>query len=65
MEEEESLKFSTLAKLAHQYELLIFLIIQTAKGDRDNPMGSKKGTHEASVILRIRTYSLKKQKMES
>lgn len=53
MEEEESLKFSTLAKLAHQYELLIFLIIQTAKGDRDNPMGSKKGTHEASAILRV------------
>lgn len=53
MEEEESLKFSSLAKLAHSHNLLIFLIIQTAKGDRDNPMGSKKGTHEASIILRV------------
>ena len=61
MEEEESLKFSSLAKLAHQYNLLIFLIIQTAKGDRDNPMGSKKGTHEASVILRVERMEADRQ----
>lgn len=53
MEEEESLKFSTLAKLCHSLDLLVFLIVQTSKGDRDNPMGSKKGGHEASIIMRI------------
>ncbi|WP_034373914.1 MULTISPECIES: DnaB-like helicase C-terminal domain-containing protein [unclassified Helicobacter] len=53
MEEEESLKFSCLAKLCHSLNILVFLIVQTSKGDRDNPMGSKKGGHEASIIIRI------------
>lgn len=53
MEEEESLKFSLLAKLCHSLGILVFLIVQTSKSDRDNPMGSKKGGHEASVIIRI------------
>ena len=53
MEEEESLKFSTLAKICHSLDVLIFLIVQTSKGDRDNHMGSKKGGHEASIIMRI------------
>lgn len=53
MEEEESAKFSTLAKLAHKLEILIILIIQTAKGDSNNPMGSKKGGHESSITIRI------------
>lgn len=53
MEEEESLKFSTLARLCHSLGIVVFLIVQTSKGDRDNPMGSKKGGHEASIIMRI------------
>lgn len=53
MEEEESLKFSLLAKLCHSMGILVFLIVQTSKSDRDNPMGSKKGGHEASIIIRI------------
>lgn len=53
MEEEESLKFSTLARLCHSLGILIFLVVQTSKGDRDNPMGSKKGGHEASIIIRV------------
>ena len=53
MEEEESLKFSLLAKLCHSMGILVFLIVQTSKSDRDNPMGSKKGGHEASTIIRI------------
>lgn len=53
MEEEESLKFSLLAKLCHSLGILVFLIVQTSKSDRDNPMGSKKGGHEASIIIRI------------
>ncbi|CUU82548.1 ATPase domain-containing protein [Campylobacter hyointestinalis] len=53
MEEEESEKFSTLAKLAHSLEILIILIVQTSKTDSNNPMGSKKGGHESSITIRI------------
>ena len=53
MEEKESLKFSTLAKLCHALEIFVFLIVQTSKGDTTSPTGSKKGAHEASIILRI------------
>lgn len=53
MEEKESFKFSSLAKLAHSLGLLIFLVIQNSKEDRENPMGSKKGGHEANIIIRI------------
>ena len=53
MEEEESSKFSTLARLAHRLDIVIMLIIQTSKSDRDNPMGSKKGGHESSITIRI------------
>lgn len=63
MEEEESLKFSTLARLAHSLDLVILLIVQTSKGDRDNPMGSKKGGHEASVILRIEHCKAKDEEL--
>ena len=53
MEEEESLKFSTLARLCHSLEIVVLLIVQTSKGDRDNPKKRKKGGHEASIIMRI------------
>lgn len=53
MEEEESMKFSILARLCHSLGIVVLLIVQTSKGDRDNPMGSKKGGHEASIIIRI------------
>lgn len=53
MEEKESFKFSTLAKLCHSLEIFVMLIIQTSKTNTDSPMGSKKGEHEASIILRI------------
>lgn len=53
MEERETLKFSTLAKLAHRLEILIFFIIQNSKSDADNPSGTKKGGHESSITLRI------------
>lgn len=60
MEEEETEKFSTLAKLAHSLEILIILIIQTSKTDPNNPMGSKKGGHESSITLRIEHVRAKK-----
>lgn len=60
MEEEETMKFSTLARLCHSLDILIILVIQNAKGDKENPMGSKKGGHEASVIIRIERVAPKK-----
>lgn len=64
MEEEESLKFSSLARLCHSLGILVFLIVQTSKGDRDNPMGSKKGGHEASIILRLEHSAAKSEMRE-
>ena len=60
-EEEESLKFSTLAKLCHSLNIFIILICQNSKSDKDNPLGSKKGGHEASIIIHIERVRLKKQ----
>ncbi|WP_289774454.1 hypothetical protein [Campylobacter felis] len=53
IEQAESLKFSTLAKLCHSLEIFVMLIIQTSKSDPESPSGSKKGEHEASIILRL------------
>ncbi|TQR31806.1 hypothetical protein DMB92_05305 [Campylobacter sp. MIT 99-7217] len=71
MEEKESFKFSSLAKLCHSLEIFIMLIIQTSKTDKDSPTGSKKGEHEASIILRIeknppdkRDYSQKESEFD-
>jgi len=54
MEERETEKFSRLAKLAHRLKILIFLIIQTTDTAPDRPLGSKKGAHEASVMIRLK-----------
>lgn len=53
MEEEETLKFSTLARLCHSLNIIIFFVIQNSKNDKENPMNSKKGAHEASIIIRV------------
>lgn len=60
MEEKESFKFSALAKICHSLGVFIMLIIQTSKTDSDSPTGSKKGAHEASIILRIEKIKPKK-----
>lgn len=60
MEEEETAKFSTLARLCHSLNILIILVIQNSKSDRENPMGSKKGGHEANIIIRIERVAPKK-----
>lgn len=52
-EEKESEKFELLGKLAHRLGLIIFLIIQTSKADEDTPFKSKKGAHEASIIMHL------------
>lgn len=54
MEERETEKFSRLAKLAQKMDILIFMIIQTTDAAPDRPLGSKKGAHEASVMIRLK-----------
>lgn len=52
-EEKESEKFEILGKLAHEKDIVIMLIIQTSKSDPDTPFKSKKGAHEASIIMHL------------
>lgn len=52
-EEKESEKFEILGKLAHKEDIIIFLIIQTSKADPDTPFKSKKGAHEANIIIHL------------
>ncbi|MDD2267491.1 DnaB-like helicase N-terminal domain-containing protein [Sulfuricurvum sp.] len=58
MEDRESEKFSRLAKLAHKLNIDILLIIQNSKADAAasviSPMGTKKGAHEASIIIHLK-----------
>ena len=58
-EEKESEKFEILGKLAHEKELIIMLIIQTSKSDPDTPFKSKKGAHEASIIMHLENIETK------
>lgn len=61
LEEEETTKFSVLAKLAHQLNIVIFFIVQTSKTDTQNPSGTKKGAHEASIAIKIEHVREKNQ----
>lgn len=58
MEDRESEKFSRLAKLSHRLNIVILLIIQNSKADAAasviSPMGTKKGAHEASIIMHLK-----------
>lgn len=63
-EEEESQKFSTLAKLCHSLNLFILFICQNSKTDKDNPLGSKKGGHEASIIVHIERVKPEREDIE-
>ncbi|GAA8833705.1 hypothetical protein VN1336_02440 [Helicobacter pylori] len=53
IEEVETIKFSTLADLAKRLQVIIILIIQNSKNDSYAPTGSRKGAHEAHVMIRI------------
>ncbi|GAA9198006.1 hypothetical protein Taiwan878_14350 [Helicobacter pylori] len=53
IEEVETTKFTTLAELAKRLQVIIILIIQNSKNDSYAPTGSRKGAHEAHVIIRI------------
>lgn len=53
VEEEESLKFRTLGKLANELNILILFIVQNSKTDPTSPMGTKKGAYEAFIYLHV------------
>ncbi|GAA9671667.1 hypothetical protein HpVH12_15010 [Helicobacter pylori] len=53
VEEVETIKFTTLADLAKRLQVIIILIIQNSKNDSYAPTGSRKGAHEAHVMIRI------------
>lgn len=53
IEEVETAKFTTLAELAKRLQVIIVLIIQNSKSDSYAPTGSRKGAHEAHVMIRI------------
>ncbi len=53
IEEVETIKFTTLAELAKRLQVVIILIIQNSKNDSYAPTGSRKGAHEAHVMVRI------------
>ncbi len=53
IEEAETTKFTTLADLAKRLQVIIILIIQNSKNDSYAPTGSRKGAHEAHVMIRI------------
>nr|WP_241889398.1 ATPase domain-containing protein [Helicobacter pylori] len=53
IEEVETIKFTTLADLAKRLQVIIILIIQNSKNDSYAPTGSRKGAHEAHIMIRI------------
>ncbi|MFT2766359.1 RAD55 family ATPase [Helicobacter pylori] len=53
IEEVETFKFTILSDLAKRLQVVIILIIQNSKSDSYSPTGSRKGAHEAHVIIRI------------
>ncbi|GAA8759002.1 hypothetical protein VN1340_10950 [Helicobacter pylori] len=53
IEEIETSKFSALGECARNLQVLIILIIQNSKNDSYTPAGSRKGGHEAHLMIRI------------
>lgn len=53
IEEAETAKFTILADLAKRLQVVIVLIIQNSKSDSYAPTGSRKGAHEAHIMIRI------------
>ncbi len=53
IEEVETSKFSALSETARSLQVLIIFIVQNSKNDSYTPTGSRKGGHEAHLIIRI------------
>ncbi|WRB44485.1 helicase DnaB [Helicobacter pylori] len=53
IEEIETSKFSALSECARNLQVLIIFITQNSKNDSYTPIGSRKGGHEAHLMIRI------------
>ncbi|KAA6502837.1 helicase DnaB [Helicobacter pylori] len=53
IEEIETSKFSALSEAARSLQVLIIFIVQNSKNDSYTPTGSRKGGHEAHLMIRI------------
>ncbi|WQY55596.1 helicase DnaB [Helicobacter pylori] len=53
IEEIETSKFSALSECARNLQVLIIFIVQNSKNDNYTPIGSRKGGHEAHLMIRI------------
>ncbi|MGL2409454.1 RAD55 family ATPase [Helicobacter pylori] len=52
-EEVETAKFTALSEAARNLQVLIIFIVQNSKNDNYTPTGSRKGGHEAHLMIRI------------
>lgn len=64
-EANETMKFSILAKLCHSLDIIIMFIVQTSKTDPNTPISSKRGGHEASIIIRMERIPLNNKEAKS
>ncbi|MGT0055216.1 RAD55 family ATPase [Helicobacter pylori] len=53
IEEIETTKFTALGETARSLQVLIIFIVQNSKSDSYTPIGSRKGGHEAHLLIRI------------
>ncbi|GAA9982995.1 hypothetical protein VN0969_14470 [Helicobacter pylori] len=62
VEEVETSKFSALSEAARSLQVLIIFIVQNSKNDNYTPTGSRKGGHEAHLIIRIERIKMSQLK---
>ncbi len=53
IEEIETTKFTALGETARSLQVLIIFIVQNSKSDSYTPIGSRKGGHEAHLLIRV------------
>ncbi len=63
IEEIETSKFSALSETARNLQVLIIFIVQNSKSDSYTPTGSRKGGHEAHLMIRIERLKMNQLKM--
>ncbi len=63
IEEVETSKFSVLSETARSLQVLIIFIVQNSKNDSYTPTGSRKGGHEAHLMIRIERLKSNQLKM--
>ncbi|WP_120873995.1 RAD55 family ATPase [Helicobacter pylori] len=61
-EEVETSKFSALGEAARSLQVLIIFIVQNSKSDSYTPTGSRKGGHEAHLMIRIERLKMNQLK---